>query len=180
MSTAKRARRYWLVKSEPNCFSFDDLLRSPGRTTCWDGVRNYQARNFMRDDMKPGDLVFFYHSSAEPPAIVGVAEVVREGYPDHTAFDPTADHFDPKSSEDAPTWMMVDLRAVERFPRPLTLADLRGVPGLEKKALLQRGSRLSVQPVTAEEWEIVHGLGNAEPVAPLAPALRRNKPTATR
>jgi predicted RNA-binding protein with PUA-like domain len=180
MSTAKRARRYWLVKSEPNCFSFDDLLRSPGRTTCWDGVRNFQARNFMRDDMKSGDLVFFYHSSAEPPAIVGVAEVVREGYPDHTAFDPAADHFDPKSSAEAPTWIMVDLRAVERLTRSLTLADLRGVPGLEKMALLQRGSRLSVQPVSADEWEIVHGLGTAGLAAPAAPASRKSKPTTKR
>ena len=161
MSPAKRARHYWLVKSEPNCFSFDDLLQSPGRTTSWDGVRNYQARNFMRDDMKCGDLVFFYHSSAAPPAIVGVAEVVREGYPDHTAFDPDEQHFDPTSDESAPTWIMVDLRAVERLARPLALADLRGVPGLERMALLQRGSRLSVQPVSAAEWEIVYGLGSA-------------------
>jgi predicted RNA-binding protein with PUA-like domain len=180
MSTAKRARRYWLVKSEPNCFSFDDLLRSPGRTTCWDGVRNYQARNFMRDDMKTGDLAFFYHSSAEPPAIVGVAEVVREGYPDHTAFDAAADHFDPKSSEDSPTWIMVDLRAVERLARPLTLSDLRGVPGLEKMVLLQRGSRLSVQPVSAEEWEIVHGLGSAQPLTAAPAAARKSKPAAKR
>jgi len=180
MSTAKRARRYWLVKSEPNCFSFDDLLRSPGRTTCWDGVRNYQARNFMRDDMKKGDLVFFYHSSAEPPVIVGVAEVVREGYPDHTAFEPAADHFDPKSSEDSPTWIMVDLRAVERLARPLALSDLRGVPGLEKMVLLQRGSRLSVQPVSVEEWEIVHGLGSAQPVATAEVDSGKSKPAAKR
>jgi predicted RNA-binding protein with PUA-like domain len=159
MSPARRARRYWLVKSEPDCFSFEDLLRSPDQTTCWDGVRNYQARNFMRDDMKRGDLVFFYHSGAEPPSIVGVAEVVREGYPDHTAFDPKEEHFDPKSSEESPTWIMVDVRAVEPLARPLALADLRGVPGLERMVLLQKGSRLSVQPVTAEEWEIVYELG---------------------
>jgi predicted RNA-binding protein with PUA-like domain len=176
MSPAQRARRYWLVKSEPNCFSFDDLLQSRDRTTCWDGVRNYQARNFMRDDMKAGDLAFFYHSSAEPPAIVGVAEVVREGYPDHTAFDPREEHFDPKSREESPTWIMVDLRAVERFARPLTLADLRSVAGLEKMVLLQRGSRLSVQPVSEAEWEIVHGLGNPGPVAePVAPKARRGR-----
>jgi len=176
MSPAQRARRYWLVKSEPNCFSFDDLLQSRDRTTCWDGVRNYQARNFMRDDMKVGDLAFFYHSSAEPPAIVGVAEVVREGYADHTAFDPREEHFDPKSKEASPTWIMVDLRAVERFAHPITLADLRGVPGLEKMVLLQRGSRLSVQPVSASEWEVVHGLGNPEPVTAVpAPAARKGR-----
>jgi predicted RNA-binding protein with PUA-like domain len=160
MSPAKRARQYWLVKSEPDCFSFDDLLQSAGQTTCWDGVRNYQARNFMRDDMKRGDLAFFYHSSADPPAIVGVAEVVRESYPDHTAFDPKEEHFDPKSDSDSPTWMMVDVRAVGPLARPLTLADLRGVPGLERMVLLQKGSRLSVQPVTAEEWAIVYELGS--------------------
>ncbi len=159
MTPARRARRYWLVKSEPDCFSFDDLLGSADRTTSWDGVRNYQARNFMRDDMKRGDLVFFYHSGAEPPSIVGVAEVVRESYPDHTAFDPKEEHFDPKSNADAPTWMMVDIRAVEPLARPLALADLRGVPGLERMALLQKGSRLSVQPVSAEEWETVYELG---------------------
>jgi predicted RNA-binding protein with PUA-like domain len=157
--TAARARRHWLVKSEPESFSFDDLMASPDRTTCWDGVRNYQARNTMRDDMKRGDLVLFYHSSTEPAAIVGVAEVVREAYPDHTAFDAKDPHFDPKSRRDAPTWMMVDLRAVEKLSKPLTLAELRGTPGLEKMALLQKGSRLSVQPVTGAEWEIVYRMG---------------------
>lgn len=156
MPAAPRARRYWLVKSEPEAFSFDDLLASPRRTTCWDGVRNYQARNFMRDDMKKGDGVLFYHSSTEPAAIAGIAEVVREGYPDHTAFDPAADpHYDPKSREDTPTWIMVDIRAREPLAEPLTLARLRGIKGLEKMMLLQKGSRLSVQPVTPREWEIV-------------------------
>ncbi len=155
MTPATRERRYWLVKSEPDSFSFDDLLASPARTTSWDGVRNFQARNFMRDEMKAGDLVFFYHSSTDPAAIVGIAEVARESYPDHTAFDAKDSHFDPKSKRDAPTWMMVDLRAREALPKPLTLADLRGVKGLEKMVLLQKGSRLSVQPVTKTEWEIV-------------------------
>ena len=153
------ARRHWLVKSEPNVFSFADLAASPNGTTCWDGVRNYQARNFMRDDMQRGDLVFFYHSSTDPAAIVGVAEVVRDAYPDHSAFDEDDPHFDPKSRPGAPTWMMVDLRAVEPLARPVTLSDLRGVKGLEKMALLQKGSRLSVQPVTAKEWEIVYAMG---------------------
>jgi predicted RNA-binding protein with PUA-like domain len=158
--TANSPRRHWLVKSEPDAFSFDDLVASPHRTTSWSGVRNYQARNSMRDDMKQGDLVFFYHSSADPTAIVGVAEVVREGYPDPTAFDPRDSHFDPKSKPDAPTWIMVDIRAVEKLARPLSLAELKGVAGLEKMVLLQRGSRLSVQPVTAAEWELIYGMAN--------------------
>ena len=154
----KRAR-CWLVKSEPDVFSFDDLMASPRHTTCWDGVRNYQARNFMRDDMKKGDRVFFYHSNAEPAAIVGVCEVARESYVDHTALDPDDAHFDPKSRADAPVWTMVDLRGIHALKRPLSLADLRGVKGLEQMTLLQKGSRLSVQPVTMEEWEIVYRLG---------------------
>jgi predicted RNA-binding protein with PUA-like domain len=153
------ARRHWLVKSEPETFSFDHLLASPTRTTGWDGVRNYQARNFMRDGMKRGDLVFFYHSSTEPTAIVGVAEVAREAYPDPTALDPKHAHFDPKSRPDAPTWMMVDLRAVEPLARPVSLAELKGVKGLERMMLLQKGSRLSVQPVSPEEWDIIYELG---------------------
>jgi predicted RNA-binding protein with PUA-like domain len=153
------ARRHWLVKSEPDTFSFDDLLASPKRTTGWDGVRNYQARNHMRDGMKRGDLVFFYHSSTDPTAIVGVAEVAREAYPDPTALDPKHPHFDPKSKADAPAWMMVDLRAVEPLTRPVTLAELKGTKGLERMVLLQKGSRLSVQPVSPEEWDIVYALG---------------------
>ena len=155
MTPATRERRYWLVKSEPDTFSFDDLLARPGRTTAWDGVRNFQARNFMRDDMKQGDLVLFYHSSTDPAAIVGIAEVAREAYPDHTAFDAKDPHYDPKSKRDAPTWVMVDLRARQALPKPLTLAELRGVKGLEKMVLLQKGSRLSVQPVTKQEWETI-------------------------
>ena len=157
--SAAAARRYWLVKSEPDAFSFADLRASENQTTCWDGVRNYQARNFMRDGMQRGDQVLFYHSSTEPAAIVGIAEVVREAYADHTALDPHDPHYDPKSRADSPTWMMVDLRAVEPLVRPLSLADLRGVKGLEAMVLLQRGSRLSVQPVTPKEWAIVHRMG---------------------
>ena len=153
-------RRHWLVKSEPDVFSFDDLMARPSRTTHWDGVRNYQARNTMRDDMKKGDLVFFYHSSTDPAAIVGIAEVVREGYPDTTALDPADSHFDPKSKADAPTWYMVDLEGVEKLRRPLSLAELRGVKGLEKMTLLQKGSRLSVQPVTAAEWTVITKLAS--------------------
>ena len=160
MAAKKRDARHWLVKSEPDSFSFDDLLAAPGQTTCWDGVRNYQARNFMRDDMKAGDLVFFYHSSTDPAAIVGIAEVVRDGYPDHTALDPRDSHFDPKSKAEAPTWIMVDLRAVEPLAKPLTLGDLREVNGLESMTLLQKGSRLSVQPVSPSEWAIISAMGS--------------------
>ncbi|MFL5606138.1 MAG: EVE domain-containing protein [Gemmatimonadaceae bacterium] len=157
--TPANQRRHWLVKSEPTTFSFDDLLASPKRTTGWDGVRNYQARNHMRDGMKRGDLVFFYHSSTEPTAIVGVAEVAREAYPDPTALDPKHPHFDPKSNADAPSWVMVDLRAVEPLARPVTLAELKGTKGLERMVLLQKGSRLSVQPVSPEEWDVIYALG---------------------
>ena len=153
------ARRYWLVKTDASSFSWDDLWRMPNHTTSWDGVRNYQARNTLRDLMKKGDLVFFYHSSSDPNAIMGVCEVVREGYPDPTAFDPRDDHFDAKSDPAQPTWIMVDLKAVAPFKRPVTLAELRGVRGLERMELLRKGSRLSVMPVTAGEWAIVHAMG---------------------
>ena len=152
---ASSSRRYWLVKSEPSVFSFDDLMASPRRTTHWDGVRNYQARNSMRDDMRKGDLVFFYHSNAEPTAIVGICEVVRQAYPDSTALDPDDPHYDPKSKADAPAWVMVDLRAVEPLERPVSLAELKETKGLGKMVLLQKGSRLSVQPVTEAEWNKV-------------------------
>ncbi|HEY9515786.1 MAG TPA: EVE domain-containing protein [Gemmatimonadaceae bacterium] len=155
-------RRYWLVKSEADCYSWDDLWNAPRHTTFWDGVRNYQARNMLRDQFRKGDLVFFYHSIADPTAIMGVCEVVREGYPDHTAFDPGEQHFDPKSDPDKPVWYMVDLRAKEPFRRPVTLAELRLVPGLEGMELLRKGSRLSVQPVTPREWGIVYELGMGE------------------
>lgn len=149
------SRRYWLVKSEPSTFSFDDLLKSPKRTTGWDGVRNYAARNFMRDQMQVGDGVLFYHSNAEPPHVAGIAEVASAPYPDPTQFDPKSDYHDPKATTDAPIWMQVDIRAVEKLKRPLALDDLRGVKGLEGMELLRKGSRLSVQPVTPREWEIV-------------------------
>ena len=155
MPTSSSSRRYWLVKSEPDVFSFDDLLARPNGTTAWDGVRNYQARNTLRDDMKLGDLAFFYHSSTDPAGIVGIAEVVREGYPDASALDSKDSHFDPKSKPEAPTWFVVDLRAVEKLKRPLSLAELRTVKGLETMTLLQKGSRLSVQPVTAAEWNVI-------------------------
>jgi predicted RNA-binding protein with PUA-like domain len=148
-------RKYWLVKTEPESFSIDDLAASPGQTTFWSGVRNYQARNFLRDEMRLGEQVLFYHSNADPPAVVGVAEVVREGYPDHTAWDEADDHFDPKSTPEKPVWFMVDLKFVQKFPRPLSLAELREVPALANMELLRTGSRLSVQPVTKSEFEAV-------------------------
>ena len=147
---------YWLLKTEPGTFSIDDLWKAPKRTTSWDGVRNYQARNMIRDQMKPGDLVFIYHSSAVPTGIAGVAEVTRAGYPDETAFDREDSHFDPKSARDKPTWYVVDVKAVKRFDRIVTLDELRGMKGLEKMVLLKKGSRLSVQPVSAAEWEIIN------------------------
>jgi predicted RNA-binding protein with PUA-like domain len=150
-------RRYWLVKSEPETFSFDALLAAPNRTTQWDGVRNFAARNFMRDGMQVGDQVFFYHSSVNPQAIVGVCEVVRDAYPDSTAFDASHHGYDADSDRDEPTWVMVDLRAVERLPRPVTLAELKAEPRLAGMALLRIG-RLSVTPVTAAEWEVIRSL----------------------
>jgi predicted RNA-binding protein with PUA-like domain len=153
------AQRHWLVKSEPNAFSWQDLWSTPRRTTSWDGVRNFQARNFLRDDMQVGDLAFFYHSSADPTAIMGICEVVRAGYPDDTAFDSKSGHFDPKSDPKKPTWYMVDLKAVRPLAHPPTLARLREERGLSKMVLLQRGSRLSVQPVTDAEWEIIERIG---------------------
>ena len=146
---------YWLVKSEPEVYSFDDLQKAPKKTTYWDGVRNYQARNTLRDSMKKGDLVFFYHSNDEMKGIAGICEVVKEGYPDHTAFDAKHDHFDSKSKADVPTWYMVDLKAVKPFPEVLTLAELKAMKGLEKMPLLQKGSRLSVQPVGSAEWALI-------------------------
>lgn len=149
------SKSFWLLKSEPDVFSIEDLAKAKGKTTFWDGVRNYQARNFLRDSIKVGDGVLFYHSNSEPSAIAGIAEVVKEGYPDHTAFDPKDVHFDPKSKKETPTWYMVDIKHVETFKEPVSLERLRLETKLEKMALLQKGSRLSVQPVTKEEWQIV-------------------------
>jgi len=155
-----RRAQYWLMKSEPETFSIEDLAASPGNRTSWDGVRNYQARNFMRA-MRVGDPVFFYHSNAEPPAIVGVAEVVRTAYPDDTQFDKNDDHYDPASSPSAPRWDMVDIRHCETFKQPVTLDRLRKEPRLNGMVLLKKGSRLSVQPVTASEWEWIVKLSKA-------------------
>lgn len=146
---------YWLLKSEPKCYSFQDLLAEPDRTTGWDGVRNYQARNFLRDRIQVGDEVFFYHSNADPPCIAGIAEVVRAGHPDPTAFDPASDHHDPKSDPDNPTWYQVAIRAVRAIEPPIGLPELGGIPALAGMELLRKGSRLSIQPVRKEEWQAI-------------------------
>jgi len=145
---------YWLIKTEPSTFSFIDLKNAKNRTTCWEGVRNYQARNFLRS-MNIGDRAFFYHSVAQPTAIIGIVEVVKMAYPDHTQFDPSSKYYDQKSNPDAPRWFMPDFRYLAEFSLPVTLEELKKIPGLEKMELLRKGSRLSVQPVTSAEWEII-------------------------
>lgn len=154
---------FWLVKTEPETFSIHDLAQAPKQTTCWDGVRNYQARNFMRDAMKCGDRVLVYHSSADPPAVVGTATVVREAYPDHTAWDKQSDDYDPASTPANPRWYMVDLQLETIFQEPLPLARLREVPALKDMELLRKGSRLSVQPVTRSEFETILKLAGERP-----------------
>jgi len=151
--------RHWLLKTEPETFSFDDLWRSPGKTTGWSGVRNYQARNFLRDGMKKGDQVLIYHSSAEPPAVVGVAVVVRDGYPDPTQFDRKDDHYDADSAPGDPRWYQVDVKAVHKLARPVSLPEIRETKALAKMPLVQRGQRLSVQPVAADEFALIVKLG---------------------
>jgi predicted RNA-binding protein with PUA-like domain len=150
------ARRYWLMKSEPDVFSIDDLERTG--VDCWDGVRNYQARNFMRD-MKVGDGVLFYHSNAKPPGVAGLARVARTAYPDPTAFDSGSHYFDPDSDRQNPRWVMVDIAFVEKFPAVLPLPVLQTTPGLEEMMVTRKGMRLSVQPVTPADWKIVVKLG---------------------
>ncbi|MGR9107796.1 MAG: EVE domain-containing protein [Gammaproteobacteria bacterium] len=150
--------KYWLMKSEPGEFSIDDLARIPDRTTHWDGVRNYQARNMIRDDMKIGDQVFFYHSNCQEPGIVGIMEVCREAYPDSSAFDPEDKHFDPKSKADCPSWFMVDVRMVRKLARAIGLNELKQFAQLENLALVRRGNRLSVMPVTREQWDFILSL----------------------
>jgi predicted RNA-binding protein with PUA-like domain len=149
---AERAARHWLFKSEPGSFSFADLLAAPDRLTMWDGVRNYQARNLMRDEMQPGDPVLFYHSQTGRPAAVGLAEVASTAYPDPTQFDPASRYFDPKATLDAPRWFLVDIRAIYELPRPVTLAEAKADPELADMVLVQRGTRLSVQPVREQEF----------------------------
>ena len=151
--------RHWLMKSEPTSFSIDDLARAKDQTTRWDGVRNFQARNLLRDDIAVGDGVLFYHSSADPPAVVGIARVARAGYPDPTQFDAKDDHYDADSARDDPRWYAVDISFESKLARPVTLPELRATPALSDMVLLRRGSRLSVQPVTAAEWKQIVKMG---------------------
>ena len=153
-SRKKGEKGYWLAKSEPETFSFDDLLAAKDQTTCWDGVRNTAARNFMRDGMKKGDLVFFYHSMADPSGVAGICEVVREGYPDASALDPKSEYYDAGSVAATPMWYMVDVRAVRALKRLVPLAEIKAEPSLAQMALM-RVSRLSVVPVTRTEWDAV-------------------------
>ena len=149
---------YWLMKSEPETFGIDDLKKRPKQTEPWDGVRNYQARNTLRDGMKVGDQAFFYHSSCETPSVVGIMEIVRAGYPDSTAFDPEDPHFDPNSDPKNPRWYRVDVRFVRKLKRTISLAELKSHKALASFPLLQRGSRLSVLPVTPQQWKFILSL----------------------
>ena len=147
--------KYWLMKSEPDAYSIDSLKKETNKTGCWDGVRNYQARNFMRDEMKKGDMVFFYHSNCKVPGIVGIATVVKESYIDHTAFDPKSKYFDAKSNPDKPRWYMVDIKFKQKFSDVISLAAMRDNKKLSSMKILQKGNRLSVTPVTKTEWNEV-------------------------
>lgn len=147
--------KYWLMKSEPDVFGIEHLKALPNKTDHWDGVRNYQARNMMRDEMKKGDKVFFYHSNCKPPAIVGIMEVVKEGYVDHTAFDPDQKYYDPKSNPDNPRWYMVDVKHVRDLKREIPLDELKQYTELADMKLVQKGNRLSIMPVTKEEWDFI-------------------------
>lgn len=151
---------YWLIKSEPEVFSIDDLANAKNQTTYWNGVRNYQARNFMRDGMKIGDRVIFYHSNSEPPGAAGICKVIKEGYPDFTAFDSDDAHYDPKSKKDDPTWIMVDIKFVSKFSNFVPLTEIKSSKKLQKMQLIQRGNRLSVMPLTKAEFDELVKLGS--------------------
>ena len=151
--------QYWLMKSEPDVFGIDHLKEV--KVEPWDGVRNYQARNMMRDQMKKGDMVFFYHSNCAEPGIVGLMTVAKEGYPDHTAFDPDAKYYDPKSDPDKPRWYMVDVRYKRKLKRNIPLSELKQYPELEDMALVRKGNRLSIMPVTEDQWNFIMSLEDA-------------------
>jgi predicted RNA-binding protein with PUA-like domain len=153
------AKKYWLFKSEPGAFSIDDLEKSPGKKTYWDGIRNYQARNFIRDEMRKGDGVLFYHSNADPLAVVGYCEIVKEAYPDHTQFDPDSKYFDPGAIQKDPRWFMVDIKLIRKFKHPVTLKEIKENPKLKDFRLIQRGNRLSVFPVDKKEWDEILKMG---------------------
>ena len=169
--SARRAKRYWLVKSEPDVYSIDDLQRDGH--TMWDGVRNYQARNLMRDDMQVGDGVLFYHSRVKPMCVAGTAKVTRAGYPDPTQFDPKSKYFDPKSSPEAPRWQLVDVRAIAPVGRFVSLKELREDPLLEDLELLRRGNRLSVQGVEETQWTHILDLAEVQLAAPQSERRKR-------
>ena len=152
------AKQYWLMKSEPDVFGIDDLKNSKDQETTWDGVRNYQARNFMRDDMKKGDLVLFYHSNAKPPGVAGVAVVSKESHPDHTAFDKKSKYFDPKSDPDNPRWMMVNVKFKKKFKNLVSLETLKEQSELKEMKLIQKGNRLSILPLTKDEFDFIQEL----------------------
>ena len=154
------AKKYWLFKSEPNAFSIDDLRNSPSKKTHWDGVRNYQARNFIRDDMRKGDGVLFYHSNSDPLAIVGNCEIAKAAYPDHTQFDADDKHFDKTAKQEDPRWFMVDIKLKEIFKHPVTLKEIKENAKLKDFRLIQRGNRLSVFPVNKKEWDEILKLGD--------------------
>lgn len=166
-------KRYWLIKTEPESYSIQNLAQEPRQTTFWNGVRNYQARNSLRDDLHVGDGLLFYHSSADPPAIVGTATVVKAGYPDHTARDPKSKYFDPKATDQNPIWFMVDVQLEKIFDTPLALEQLRDVPALKDMELLRRGSRLSVQPVKTTEFETVLKLAAGKLKLPMVKEVKK-------
>ncbi len=147
--------QHWLFKSEPTAFSIDDLIRRPKHTEHWDGVRNYQVRNRLRDQIKLGDEGFFYHSSCTPPGIAGIIKVVKEGYPDFTAFNPESKYYDPRSTKEKPMWFMVDVKLVKKFSRFITLEEIKANPKLKNMLILRRGNRLSITSVTAQEWKAI-------------------------
>lgn len=151
--------KYWLFKSEPHVYSIDDLKKE--KKCYWEGVRNYQARNLLRDTIKKGDQVLFYHSNAKPPGVAGIAEVVKEGYPDHTQFEESSKYFDPKSKADDPRWFMVDVKFIKKFKNLVSLEQLKNTTGLDEMMVTKRGARLSIQPVTKKEWNIVTKLADS-------------------
>ena len=152
---------YWLFKSEPDAFGIDDLAARPDKTEPWDGVRNYQARNFMRDEVKAGDLLFFYHSSCKDVGIAGVAEISRDAYPDASQFDPESKYYDPKSDRDNPRWFCVDVTFKEKFASVLPLATIKAMPEIEQLGVVKKGHRLSVMPVTPDEWDALYAKAKA-------------------
>lgn len=157
-------KRHWLFKTEPDVFSWDDLLNAPNQTTLWEGVRNYQARNILRDQVQLGDEVLWYHSRSNPQTIEGIAKVVRTAYPDPTQFDPKSKYFDPKATKDAPRWFVVDVQAHRRFFHPLTLPELKERDDLDGLMLIKKGARLSVQPVSADHFKLLSKLGQPKPI----------------